>query len=352
MSPKPNGVERSSHDQPKLDLSREYLLVAEALQEVEQLIFSQAEEFDPAVAGYLDSIWRTKGKRLRPAITLFSAGTMGGISPAHIKLAMIVELIHLASLVHDDVMDHAELRRGVLTAYKRWGAEIAVLLGDCLFAHALKSCADLPPEAAREIASAANEVCSGEILQTQRQFDLNLDLDQYYKIIGMKTAALFRICAELSAVLHGCTAEQRFAMRQFGQTFGVAYQVYDDCLDFFHVENATGKTAGTDIEEGKITLPLLLMLQRVGEGEHQRIFGTILHGSRREKQRLSERVLNSDAMSDAVMVLENLFAQARAQLAHFGFNPYRQALESITRKIVAHLVELLRCSRSSALSGT
>lgn len=333
---------------PKLDLSSEFSLLQEDLLKVEQLILSQAQEFDPGVAGYLEFIWKTKGKRLRPVITLLTAGTSGSLLPSHITLAMIVELIHLASLVHDDVMDHADIRRGALTAYKRWGAEIAVLLGDCLFAHALKSCADLPQEAAREIASAANEVCSGEILQTQRQFDLNLDLTQYYKIIGMKTAALFRICAELSALLHGATSEQRAAMRQFGQTFGIAYQVYDDCLDFIHLETATGKTSGTDIESGKITLPLLLLLQKSSDEEQQRLTGIILHGTRREKNRLAEQVVNSEAMDDALTVLENLYAQARAQLAQFPSNAYRQALESMTHKITQHLDTLIRLKRAES----
>ncbi len=333
---------------PKLDLSSDFLLLKDDLERVEELILSQAQEFDPGVAGYLEFVWKTKGKRLRPAITLLAAGTAGCILPSHINLAMIVELIHLASLVHDDVMDHADLRRGALTAYKRWGAEIAVLLGDCLFAHALKSCSDLPQEAAREIASAANEVCSGEILQTQRQFDLNLDLTQYYKIIGMKTAALFRISAEISSLLHASSHEQRAAMRQFGQTFGIAYQVYDDCLDFIHLETTTGKTSGTDLESGKITLPLLLLLEKSNEEEHQRISGIILHGTRREKNRLAEQVVNSEAMDNAYTVLDNLFAQARAQLAIFPPNPYRKALESMTQKITEHLGTLIRLKRSES----
>src|SRR5229473_24895 len=136
------------------------------------------------------------------------------------------------NLVHDDIMDNASQRRGVPTAYAKWGAELSVFLGDCMFCQALKICANFPEtDYSKKIADASIEVCSGEILQTQRRFDLKLTIPEYFKSIEMKTGALFRISTELAAQLSNVTAEQVQAARVFGNSLGIAYQVYDDCLD-------------------------------------------------------------------------------------------------------------------------
>ena len=137
-------------------------------------------------------------------------------------------------------------------------------------------------------------------------------------------------------------------MRQFGQIFGIAYQVYDDCLDFIHIETATGKTSGTDLESGKITLPLLLLLEKANDEEKQHLSGIILHGTRREKNRLAEQVVNSQAMDNSFSELENLFTQARAQLAIFPFTSYRKALEDMTQKILQHLATLIQIKRAES----
>jgi len=155
----------------------------------------------------------------------------------------VVELIHLATLVHDDIMDGATKRRGKPTAFAKWGAELSVLLGDCLFCHALKISSNFSdPGMARKIAEAANEVCSGEMLQTQRRFDLKLSIPEYLKIISMKTGALFRVSTELSAALNNCRPDEVLAMRNYGDYLGIAYQIYDDCLDLVATEGSTGKT--------------------------------------------------------------------------------------------------------------
>src|SRR5271170_7868652 len=192
-------------------------LINAQLYSVEERIRQQARAFDPAVEGYVAYAVESHGKRLRPALALLAGGATGNICPSHLDLAVILELIHAATLVHDDILDGADKRRGQPTANAKWGNTISVLLGDCLFAHALKLSAGFPDgEISRRIASAASDVCSGEILQTQRRFDLNLGAADYYKMIEMKTAALFAAAAELGAFINEASPEIIEAMKIFG----------------------------------------------------------------------------------------------------------------------------------------
>src|ERR1700742_3366096 len=161
----------------KLDLKRHLASISPALEQVEERLRFQVQEFDPGISGYVSYALDSNGKRIRPALVLLAAHASGKALPQHLDLAVVVELIHLATLVHDDIMDGASRRRGKPTAFAKWGAELSVLLGDCLFCHALKIAAGFEDQAVtRAIADAANEVCSGEILQTQRRFDLKLSI--------------------------------------------------------------------------------------------------------------------------------------------------------------------------------
>src|ERR1051325_11324710 len=189
-------------------LARVARLVQPPLKEVEGHIAQQAAAFDPALEGYVVYAVGSRGKRLRPLLALLAGGATGEINSNHVDLAVIVELIHIATLVHDDVMDEAERRRAQPTANARWGNSLSVLLGDCLFAHALNLSTNFDnPEISRVIARAAREVCSGEIIQTQRRFDLHLSIDDYLRIVEMKTGSLIAAAAELGAVLNGADPE-------------------------------------------------------------------------------------------------------------------------------------------------
>src|SRR5437867_3178294 len=162
------------------------------LQAVASRLEKQIKEFDPAIAPYAEYTLTGQGKQLRPALVALSAGATRKINDSHITVAVIIEMVHLATLVHDDVMDEAEIRRGRLTLAANWGNEIAVLFGDCLFAHALKLAAGFPtPEICRAVAMATNTVCSGEILQTQQRRNFQFSQPEYFKVLEMKTAELF-----------------------------------------------------------------------------------------------------------------------------------------------------------------
>ncbi|MEO5754074.1 MAG: polyprenyl synthetase family protein, partial [Chthoniobacterales bacterium] len=243
-------------------LSRVFEPVQTQLEEVDRRIAAQTAEFDPAIEGYVAYAIGGGGKRLRPLLALLSGGATGTLVSGHLDLAVIVELIHLATLVHDDIMDEAERRRSQPTVNARWGNSLSVLLGDVLFAHALNLATDFDDtNISRTIARTATEVCSGEMIQTQRRFDLQLSRDDYFRIIEMKTGSLFACAAELGAVISGAPDEDVARFKSFGAKIGTAYQIYDDCLDIAGTEAETGKTLGTDLRKGKLTLPVLILLE-------------------------------------------------------------------------------------------
>jgi len=238
------------------------------LDAVSQGLAKQVDAFDPALAPYAEYALTGNGKHLRPALVALSAKAIGQPDENHVTVAVIIEMVHLATLVHDDVMDEAEIRRGKLTLASNWGNDIAVLFGDCLFAHALRLAASFPtPEICRAVASATNTVCSGEILQNRNRANFNLTKTEYFRIMEMKTAELFALSCDLAALLAGGTAAQRQAMREFGLAFGTAYQIYDDCLDLFSTEAKAGKSLGTDLVKGKMTLPLLVLRERASDAD-------------------------------------------------------------------------------------
>jgi len=242
------------------------------LQKVAGCLAAQIEAFDPEIAVYAKYALSGQGKQLRPALVALSAGAIGELNESHVLAAVIIEMVHMATLVHDDVMDEAQIRRRLPTLAANWGNEISVLVGDCLFAHALKLAASFPtPEICRAVAAATNTVCSGEILQTQRRKNFELSRAEYFKVLSMKTGELFALSCDLGAYLSGAAPAQRVALRQYGLALGTAYQVYDDCLDLFGSEAMAGKSLGTDLAKGKMTLPMLWLLERASVSERARI---------------------------------------------------------------------------------
>jgi octaprenyl-diphosphate synthase len=242
------------------------------LDAVGERLAKQVNSFEPHIATYAEYALNGQGKHLRPALVALTANALGGAREDHVTVAVIIEMVHLATLVHDDVMDEAEIRRGQLTMAANWGNEIAVLFGDCLFAQALKLAASFPtPEVCRAVATATNTVCAGEILQTQHRRDFKFSRENYFKVLEMKTAELFALSCELSACLSHTSPEVRSVLRRFGLAFGTAYQLYDDCVDLFGTEAAAGKSLGTDLAKGKLTLPVLLVRERAKGADQARL---------------------------------------------------------------------------------
>ena len=318
-------------------------LINSQLYSVEERIRQQARAFDPAVEGYVSYAIESNGKRLRPALALLAGGATGNISPSHLDLAVILELIHAATLVHDDILDGADKRRGQPTANAKWGNAISVLLGDCLFAHALKlSTSFQNGEISRRIAHAASDVCSGEIIQTQRRFDLKLSVPDYYKIIEMKTAALFAAACELGALINEAAPEVIDSLRIFGLQLGTAYQIYDDVLDLAGDEAKAGKTLGSDLRKGKLTLPVLHLLQISDEAERHRLSEIILNGDEADIQALADRAIAAGAVKSAIATGRKLLREAESRLRLVPDNKYRDALGSLVTtldKMIAQFVD-------------
>jgi octaprenyl-diphosphate synthase len=324
-------VTESVHTIDKTEaLKQTFELINTHLYTVEERIRQQARAFDPAVEGYVAYAVESSGKRLRPALAVLSGGATGNISNSHIDLAVVVELIHAATLVHDDILDGADKRRGQPTANAKWGNAISVLLGDCLFAHALKlSTTFANSEVARQLANSASDVCSGEIIQTQRRFDLKLSVPDYYKIIEMKTAALFASATELGAFLNDAAPEVISAMKVYGMRLGSAYQIYDDCMDLVGDEGKAGKTLGSDLRKGKLTLPILHLLQVSSEEERHRLSEVILNGEDADINRLVDRAIEIGAVKFAVGTGRKMLREAQDALAIVPANKYRDALGSL-----------------------
>ncbi len=199
-----------------------------------------------------------RGKMLRPALLLLSGRACGRVTPDHLTLAAVVEMVHMATLVHDDVLDEANIRRRVPTVNRMEGNETAILLGDYLISHAFHLCSSLDSqEASRLIGSATNTVCEGELQQVFHRGDDQLSLEQYLQIVTRKTAALTAVCCRLGARWAGAPEPVVHALEKYGLHVGIAFQITDDVLDIVGSEAQMGKTLGRDLEKRKLTLPLI-----------------------------------------------------------------------------------------------
>ncbi|HVM51183.1 MAG TPA: polyprenyl synthetase family protein [Candidatus Acidoferrum sp.] len=284
------------------------------LELVARRLGEQVEAFDRDIIRYADYALNGQGKHLRAALLALTANALGEASDSHVTAAVIIETVHLATLVHDDVIDEAEIRRGRLTLAANWTNEIAVLLGDCLFAHALKLAASFPtPDVCRAVATATNTVCAGEILQIQHRRDFGFSRERYFRILEMKTAELFALSCELGARLSDSTAEQCDGLRQFGLAFGTAYQVYDDCVDLFGSEAAAGKSLGTDLAKGKLTLPVLLLWERADKADRARVRKLVDGWQRESMKRMAELLAKYETLGGSLEII-NGYLQKASQL--------------------------------------
>ena len=306
------------------------------LKEVERRILHQASLFDPGAESYVRYALEGGGKRLRPALVLLAGKVAGGWSVAMRDLAVIVELVHVASLIHDDVLDRADLRRSRATCNAKWGVELSVLLGDALFAHGLQLATKLEnAEVARKIAEASKNLCEGEILQTQRRFDLKMSTSEYLHVVGLKTGALFRVAAEVPFLVFGSAEVKREAARSFGQQLGVAYQIYDDCLDLFGTDAESGKTLGTDLRKGKWTLPVLHALQTLPKEESEKLRTQLVGEGGVEG--VSDKVREAGGLKFALRKAVELLERAKGDLKVLGEGGEARKLTSMTDRMQEYL---------------
>jgi octaprenyl-diphosphate synthase len=312
-------VATGSSEPTDTDLARSWKQIAGPvepfLHSVTQQLVRQAQDFDPQILPYAEHALNGGGKHLRPTLVALAASCFGPLNDSHVKAAVIIEMVHLATLVHDDVMDEAQIRRGTPTLAAKWGNEIAVLFGDCLFAQALKLASSYPtPEVCRAVALATNTVCSGEILQTQQRGKFVAARRDYFRVIEMKTGELFTLSCDLAAFLSGAAMEQRAALREFGAAVGTAYQVYDDCVDLFGTEAGAGKSLGTDLAKGKLTWPILLAWERAGANDRAALENLIQDWQPENFSAINALLAKYDTFAPSVEVIHRYLEQARRSL--------------------------------------
>ena len=299
---------------------------------VDALIRRHMDSPVPVIPALADHLIAGSAKRLRPLLTVAAARLVGGRDDGCLKLAAAVEFIHTATLLHDDVVDSSQLRRGRVAAHLIWGAPSSVLVGDFLFARAFELMVGAGCMPALEIlARASRVIAEGEVLQLTRSHDLELTQDLYIEIIRAKTAELFAAAAESGAVSAGASPERCRALRRFGQDLGLAFQLVDDALDYDGDSGTLGKNTGDDFREGKATLPLLLAMQRTGPAERDFWLRTVDRRDQAEGdfEHARELVRQTHAL-EATLDLAQAYAEsAKAALAVFEPTPWRPALEDL-----------------------
>ena len=267
-------MQNLSPDQP-VDNSRQlpelFELLKPHLKALDTYLLEQVDQFEPEIREHVAYSIDTGGKRIRPSLIFFSGWKADGtVDQKLVKLAAVVETVHLATLVHDDIMDEADIRRNRATVARKYGNPTAVLLGDALFSHAVYLATQFPTtEVCRNVAQSTRKVCTGEILQTLHRGDPNISMETYFRVIDLKTAELFRVACYLGAKLGGFEDAHIEASGAFGRHLGIAYQIYDDMTDLFGSQQKIGKTLGTDIATGKPTMPIILMRDRLPSNERQ-----------------------------------------------------------------------------------
>jgi octaprenyl-diphosphate synthase len=306
-------------------------LVRPQLERVEASIRDQVRAFDPAVEPYVSYVCNTSGKRIRPALSILVGGALGGVNDDHLQIGVVLELIHMATLVHDDIIDGAVTRRMIPTSNAKWGAGLSVLLGDALFSHALALATEFNDiTICRKVGRASREVCEGEIVQTQRRWDLTLTKADYFRIIEMKTGALFAAATGIAAALSGADAETEAKLYDYGLKLGTAYQIYDDCLDLVGSEADVGKTLRTDLEKGKLTLPILNLLESASESQRSKLTKRIIEQEPLDLPVLVGIAEYEGAIESAVDTAADMLGTCREHLVGLPGGEHVEAMEQIT----------------------
>ena len=306
-------------------------LVGEDLESTDQFIISQLDSNIPLVRQIIEYILTCGGKRIRPMILLLSARALAHRGRQHIDLAAVIELIHTATLLHDDVVDGSTLRRGHKTAHTIWGNEASVLMGDLLYSRAFQIVVNLKHTTILDIfAKATHYIAEGEILQLVNCNNPDTTEEFYFDIIRRKTAKLFEIAAQLGAVLSSSSDNDIAAMHDYGLHLGLAFQLIDDALDYSQSPDQTGKNVGQDIAEGKSTLPLIYAMRKSKGADLALLREAIETGSNKNLEAILGIIESADAIKYTADTAKHHAQTAKKAIAHLAASPYRKALEDLS----------------------
>jgi octaprenyl-diphosphate synthase len=277
------------------------------------------------------------GKRIRPILLLLTARLAGYSGDRIFPLSAMIEFMHTATLLHDDVIDHSHLRRGHPTVNSRWGSSLSILVGDFLYAKAMALVVDDgDPQILKEITSVTMTMTEGQVMETLKIGDTGLTGAEYQQIIRQKTAALFGACCYIGGVLGGLPAARSEGLRRFGMTFGSAFQLVDDALDFTGEEQHLGKPVGSDLREGKVTLPVIITLQHASPVEAA-IIDRFVRGDNRSPEAFQDIVAliqRYNGIEYALREAERFVEQAELELQGFADGPAYDLLMELADFIV------------------
>lgn len=310
-------------------------LVEDDLQSTDQFIIAQLSSHIPLIKQMIEYILSCGGKRIRPMILLLSARALTPRGKKYIDLAAVIELIHTATLLHDDVVDSSTLRRGHKTAHTIWGNDASVLIGDFLYSRAFQIIVDLRHQAILDIfAKATHYIAEGEILQLVNCHNHETSEAFYFDIIQRKTGKLFEIAAQLGAILSTDSDEDITALRQFGHHLGLAYQLIDDTMDYSQPGKQMGKNVGQDISDGKTTLPLIHAMRQSSPAELALIHAAIKTGSSNNLDAILEIIESTGAIKYTADKAKHHAEQAKQALERITPSPYRSALLDLSDFVV------------------
>jgi octaprenyl-diphosphate synthase len=310
-------------------------LVASDMAEVDRVISERLDSGVPLVGEVARYIISAGGKRLRPVLLLLTCGALGYTGAQRHNLAAVVEFIHTATLLHDDVVDESTLRRGRPTANESFGNPASVLVGDFLYSRAFQMMVDADSMRVMQVlADATNVIAEGEVLQLMNMHDASLEEEGYLRVIRSKTAKLFEASARLGAILGGHTAVVEEACATYGQALGTAFQVIDDVLDYDGNAAEMGKNLGDDLREGKATLPLILAMQKGTPEQSQTIREAIENGSVEQLSQIVDIVRSTGALQGTREAAAAEAQRAINAALRLPNNTYRQAMVALASQLL------------------
>lgn len=314
------------------------MLIDEQLQATERLMQAQMTSEVPLAQMVMSYAINNGGKRFRPMLTLLSAGLCAYQNERAITLAALIEFIHNATLLHDDVVDESKMRRGKDSANIAFGNAASVLVGDFLYTRAFELMVSLGEMRVLAVMSqATNLIASGEVMQLSNLHNPEVDEARYFRVIELKTAVLFSAACECAGILAGVEKQKIDALRQYGRCLGMAFQIIDDLLDYHGDEARIGKALGDDLAEGKPTLPLIRALERLQEEDALRLREIIRAGEREAIAEVVALLAKTDAVAYSLEVARKMCAQAREALAVFADNAYKKALLALADNAIERL---------------
>ena len=316
-------------------LQQAYAPIRKELDEVEELLRRELRSQNAFVDRLAKHGFRLGGKRLRPALVLLAAKAAGRLKSDHLVLAAAVELIHTATLVHDDVLDEATLRRHLDTVNARWDNEASVLLGDYLFTRSICLVSSVDGSyACRAVGEATQIMCEGELQQVESRGNYDLTEEEYFNIIGNKTAALVACCCRLGAHYSGADPEVCDTFSRFGQELGVAFQIADDLLDVLGDEAVAGKSLGTDLVKQKATLPLIRLLSQADAEDRGKLIAILSSSGNHHREALQRWFEQSDAIEYSRDRARWHARRAGAELDNLPPSPVCEMLKGLTEFVV------------------